>query len=67
MASYFYLQKSEVPKREFINQLTKFYDSLINKSKEIILLGDLNINLSSEDNLVKNELCDIYDLYNIIS
>ncbi len=43
------------------------YDSLINKGKEIILLGDLNIDMSCEINLVKNELCDIYHLYNIIS
>ncbi len=54
---FFYLQKPE----------STLSDSLINKGKEIILLGDLNIDMSCEDILVKNELCDIYDLYNIIS
>ncbi len=67
MASYFIYKSPKVPNREFINQLAKVYDNLINKGKEILLLGDLNIDMSCEDNLVKNELCDMYDLYNIIS
>ncbi len=63
----FIYKNPKLPNQEFINQLKKVYDSLINKGKEIILLGDLNIDMSCEDNLVKMNSCDIYDLYNIIS
>ncbi len=51
----------------FINKLKGVYESLINKAHEIILLGDLNIDMLKEDNELQNELCDIYDLDNLIS
>ncbi len=38
----------------------------MNKGKEIILLGDLNINMLSEENEIKNNLMDVYDLINLI-
>ncbi len=38
----------------------------MNKGKEIILLGDLNINMLSEENEIKNNLMGVYDLSNLI-
>ncbi len=38
----------------------------MNKRKEIILLGDLNINMLSDENDIKNNLMDVYDLSNLI-
>ncbi len=38
----------------------------MNKGKEIILLGDLNSNMLSEENEIKNNLMDVYDRSNLI-
>jgi hypothetical protein len=51
----------------FLDKLSHVYDSLINKGKEIILLGDLNIDMLDTENALCNQLCDIYDLENLIS
>ncbi len=61
------LQKPKVPNNMLINKLKGVYESLINKVHEIILLGDLNIDMLKKNNWIQNELCDIYDLDNLIS
>ncbi len=38
----------------------------MNKGKEIILLGDLDIDMLSVENEIKNNLMDVYDLSNVI-
>ncbi len=50
----------------FLKKVTEVYEHLMNKGKEIILLGDLNINMLSEENEIKNNLMDVYDLRNLI-
>ncbi len=50
----------------FIPKLSSIYDKIISKSKEIILLGDLNIDMLVNTNDLQNDLCDIYDLTNIV-
>ncbi len=57
----------KVPNNMFITKLKGVYESLINKAHEIIVLGDLNIDMLKENNELQNELCDIYDLDNLIS
>ncbi len=51
----------------FLSKLKVAYESLINKAHEIILLGDLNIDILQQDNELQNELCHIFDLDNPIS
>ena len=51
----------------FLNKVTHVYASLLNVGKEIILLGDLNIDMLCCENPLKNELCNVYDLSNLIS
>ena len=48
-----------------LSKLIKVYECLISKAKEIILLGDLNINMQVEDNDLTNDLCDLYNLTNL--
>ncbi len=50
----------------FLYNLKNVYENVISKSKEIILLGDLNIDMSSNDNVLQHELCDIYNLAGLI-
>ncbi len=38
----------------------------MNKGKEIILLGDLNNDMLSDENEIKNNLMDVYNLINLI-
>jgi hypothetical protein len=56
----------DVSNNILLSKLIKVYECLISKAKEIILLGDLNINMKVEDNDLKNELCDVYNLTNLI-
>ncbi len=51
----------------FINKLSKLYENVISKAKEIILLGDLNIDMTLPENALKNDLCDNYSLSNVIT
>ncbi len=50
----------------FLDNLKNVYENVIYKSKEIILLGDLNIDTSSNDNGLQHELCDIYNIEDLI-
>ena len=52
----------------FVNLLSTFYQSVLanGKTKEIILLGDININMLKVPNIITNELCDIYGLHNLV-
>ncbi len=52
----------KVPNNMFINKLKGVYESVIHKTHDIILLGDLNIDMLKEDNELQNELCHICDL-----
>ncbi len=42
------------------------YESLFNKAKEIVLLGDLNIDLQDPENDLDVNLCHIYNFQNLI-
>ncbi len=57
----------KVPNNIFIEKLSKVYDQILNKGKEIILFGDFNIDMLCKENILQNNLCDIYDLYNIVT
>ncbi len=46
----------------FLKKVTEVYEHLMNKGKENLLLGDLNINMLSEENEIKNNLMDVYNL-----
>ncbi len=50
----------------FLDNLKNVYDYVISKSKLIILLGDLNIATSSNDNDLQHELCNIYNIEGLI-
>ncbi len=47
-------KKPKVPNNMFINKLKGVYESPINKAHEIILLGDLNIDMWKENNELQN-------------
>ncbi len=51
----------------FLIKLKSVYDKLLNKGKEIILLGDLNIDMMQDENILNEELYCVYDFDNIIS
>ena len=56
-----------VPKHIFIDKLKCIYEDLIHKAHEIITIGDFNIDMLAKDNELQHEICDVYDLENIIS
>ena len=55
-----------VPNSVFLSMVTDFYDRAIGEAKEIILLGDVNIDMQMEHNCMTNEICNIYGLSNLI-
>lgn len=50
----------------FLPKLSKLYEDLIVEGKEIILIGDLNIDMLDTNNDLCNDICDIYGLSNTI-
>ncbi len=44
----------------FLKKVTEVYEQLTNKGKEIILLGDLNINMLSNENEIKKIILWIF-------
>ena len=56
------------PSRAYVEMLSNIYQSMFANgiAKEVILMGDLNINMMDDSNLITNELCDIYGLTNLI-
>jgi exonuclease III len=55
------------PNDLFLDKLKYVYEGLVSKAKEIILLGDINIDMLETGNDLSNKLCDVYDLENLIS
>lgn len=55
-----------VPKDLFIEHLSKAYDVISDSNKESILVGDVNIDMSTRDNIIDKKLCAMYDLKNLI-
>ena len=55
-----------VPNRIFMSMLTEFYDKAVLEAKEIILLGDVNIDMLLHDNCMSTELCSMYGVMNLI-
>ena len=55
--------------RIFVDLLSNTYQSLFRNGtvKEVILMGDVNIDMMDRSNIMTNELCDIYGLTNVIS
>lgn len=53
----------------FVGMLSNMYQNFLSngETKEIILLGDFNINMLTVPNAITNELCDIYGLTNLIN
>ena len=56
----------KVPNCIFINIISKMYEKLVSTSSEIVLLGDVNIDLLKRNNVFDEEICDVYDVKNII-
>ena len=52
---------------ELIEYLYKLYEKEVGNYNEIICTGDLNIELSLEDNRFKYDIIDAFNLYNVIS
>ncbi len=63
----FAYKNPSVSNNVFLDKLKNVYESVISKSKEIILLGDLNIDMLSTENELSDQLCHVYDLDNLIS
>ena len=57
----------------FFNELSNILDRTFGKYENLLILGDLNIDLSDQTKIPKSkkeflhELCDAYDLHNLIS
>ena len=51
----------------FVDKLRNVYEGLISKAKEIILLGDLNIDMLQPENELDNDFIPVYALSSIIS
>ena len=50
----------------FLDKVKSVYETTLNKAKEIILIGDLNIDTLLKDNELTSDLCDIYGLDDLI-
>ena len=50
----------------FIDNMSALYDKMSNSGSESIVLGDLNIDMMSNNNVIENDLCDVYGLKNLI-
>ena len=59
-------KKPSVTNTIFLNSVCTMYDKLYNSGCENILVGDINIDMSIYDNVVDNELCDVYGVKNIV-
>ncbi len=46
----------------FLNKLRTVYECLISKGKEIIILGDFNIDMLQTEYEIHDQLCQVYDL-----
>ncbi len=55
-----------VPHNIFMSMITKFYDAAMCNAKEIILLGDMNIDMLKTNCVLMSDLCNVYDLTNLI-
>ena len=49
----------------FIDFMSHLYDLIMSESKDIICLGDFNINMLVS-NPVSDEICNVYNVYNVI-
>ena len=56
----------KVPKGKFIDCLSKLYETTVENNKESILLGDINIDMRTNENIVDKQICALYDLKNLI-
>ena len=50
---------------QFVECISKICSSILSESSDVIIMGDFNVNMMC-DNIVTQQICDIYDLYNII-
>ncbi len=63
----FTYKNPKISNKLFINKLKVAYESLFNKGKEIVLLGDLNIDLLDPEKHSDVNLYHIYNLHNLIT
>jgi hypothetical protein len=56
----------KVANNVFISLTCDMLNKLTSDGNDIVLLGDLNVDMSDSDNIVDNEICDVYGLKNII-
>ena len=57
----------KVSENVFIQKLISAYNCMSNKGKEIILLGDVNINMINESDKLTSDLCQVFGLKNLIT
>ena len=50
----------------FISKLKEIYEVVFTRSKEIILMGDLNIDTLNADNILQHDLSDMYGLTDLV-
>ncbi len=65
---WFYIVFYKSPKvkdSDFIECLVKTYDSVLAEAKEVILVGDFNIDMMT-DNVITDNICSMYDAVNLI-
>ena len=60
-------KKPSVPNTMFIPQLCSMLNRLTDGSFENVIVGDLNVNMSCENNVLDAEICDVYGMTNIIN
>ena len=56
----------KVPNDMFVNATSQLLNQLCADSNENVIVGDMNIDMSKEDNVLDNQICDSYGLKNII-
>ena len=60
-------KKPAVSNTVFINYMSEMMDKLTNDGYDNVLVGDLNVDMISDENVIDNELCDTYGMKNISS
>lgn len=63
----FVYKNPKVSEKIFVEKLISAYNSMTSLGKEIILLGDVNINMLKGDDKLTNDLCHIFGLKNLVT
>ena len=50
----------------FIEQMSTMLNKLCSNGEENVVIGDLNIDMSTRDNAIDSQICDVYGLKNLM-